>query len=204
MPSSLDQLLQLGEVGRASARRRGRGRRSARSAGRTSPGSRTRRGSPRRCRARRPPARRRTSRSSASRSARRSRGVGARTRPRALGVELGELLGDGVAEVGHPQRVVPEVRVVVALVSSWPPRGRAPSTQVDDLGRVEDVALGGLVDRVVDGRLEAALVDDQVGARDLGGLPDGELEVVRLAAGGGEVVDRRCSPATRSATYCSG
>src|SRR5690606_21104188 len=53
----------------------------------------------------------------------------------------------------------------------------------------------GLVDRFVDGRLELALVDDQIGVldgRDLLGL---ELDVVRLRARCGQVLDHDVPPA---------
>ena len=53
-------------------------------------------------------------------------------------------------------------------------------------------------------RAGSRAVDHQVGLGDLGGLPDGQLEVVRLAARAGSAPRRRRSPATRSATYCSG
>ena len=63
--------------------------------------------------------------------------------------------------------------------------------QVEHVGDVEGRALGVRLHRVVDRRLEAALEDDEVGLGHLGGLPHGQLEVVRLAAGGGEVRDLR-------------
>ena len=82
-----------------------------------------------------------------------------------VGVDLGQLLGDRVAEVGHPQRVEPEVRVVALVLVTLVVVLVPARSQVDDVGGVEHLALGGLVDGLVDGRLEAALVDDQVGAR---------------------------------------
>ena len=103
-----------------------------------------------------------------------------------VGVELRELLRHGVADIGKHQRVLPEVRIGLVGVDTV----LAERHQVDYVVDVEDVALGVLIDRVVDGRLEATLVDDQVGVDDLGGLVDRELEVVRLLARLGEVLDR--------------
>ena len=54
---------------------------------------------------------------------------------------------------------------------------------------VERRALGVVVDALVDGRLEAALVDDQVGLGQVDGLGEGQLDVVRLQARAGEVGD---------------
>lgn len=58
--------------------------------------------------------------------------------------------------------------------------------QVDHIGDVEGLALGGLFDGFVDGRLEPGLEDDQACLGDLRGLLDAELEVVRLGAGPGQ------------------
>ena len=66
-----------------------------------------------------------------------------------------QLLGDGVAERGHPQRVEPEVRIQVAVVVALVvlgvlvPLGRG--LEADDLAGLERVALVGLLDRLVDG-----------------------------------------------------
>jgi hypothetical protein len=60
---------------------------------------------------------------------------------------------------------------------------------VHDVRDVEDLARRDLLDRVVDGGLEAVQEQDQVGVRDLGRLLDGQLEVVRLGARLGEVRD---------------
>ena len=89
-------------------------------------------------------------------------------------VGRGDLLLDGARDRGQPGRVEPEVRVVA--------RARRPA------GRgVDDVVVAALVDRVVDRGLEAPLVDHDVGVRELRGLPDGQLEVVRLLPGLGQV-----------------
>ena len=52
--------------------------------------------------------------------------------------------------------------------------------QVHDVGDVEDAALGVLLDRLVDGGLEAVLDDDEVGARQGHGAGERRLDVVRL------------------------
>ena len=59
----------------------------------------------------------------------------------------------------------------------------------DHLGDVEDPALGVLVDRLVDGRLEAVLDHDQVGAGQGDGARERRLDVVRLDAGVGQAGD---------------
>ena len=56
---------------------------------------------------------------------------------------------------------------MVAVVLTGVVRERS---QLDHVGHVEDRALGVLVDGRVDGRLEVALEDDQVGLAELGGL----------------------------------
>ena len=105
-----------------------------------------------------------------------------------VGVDLCEFLGHRVAEVRHPDRVLPEVRVEAGLVRVVVASVRE-GLEVYDVGRVEHLAGGALVDGVVHGRLEAAFVDHQVGLRDLGGLLDAEPEVVRFSAGLREVHD---------------
>jgi hypothetical protein len=64
--------------------------------------------------------------------------------------------------------------------------GLLDRSQIDDVGRVERDTLVVLLDGVVHGGLEVALEDHEVCGRDLGGLVDVELEVVRLLAGLGE------------------
>ncbi len=114
-------------------------------------------------------------------------------------VDVGQSVGDGVAEVGHPQRVLPEVRVHVAVVVLLLALlvcvllvlvvALLGVLQVHHVGHVDDLALGVLLDPGVDRRLEPVLVDDEVGGGDLRGLPDRQLEVVRLLARLGEVGD---------------
>ncbi len=58
-----------------------------------------------------------------------------------------------------------------------------------DGGGVDDVLGAGLVDGLVDGGLEALEVQHRVGLLDGGDLLGGELQVVRLDAGGGQVGD---------------
>jgi hypothetical protein len=54
--------------------------------------------------------------------------------------------------------------------------------KVDGLGDLQHLLRAVLLHRLVDGRLEAGLVDDEVGLAQLGGLPHGELEVMGLPA----------------------
>ena len=115
----------------------------------------------------------------------------------AVRVGLGQTVGDRVGEVGHQQRVEPEVRVVVAvLVGLRLPRGPRPRgrvlarlVEVHDLGRVDLDAGGDVGDGLVDGRLELVLEHDDVGLVEGRGLGDPQLEVVRLGAGLGEAGD---------------
>ena len=105
-----------------------------------------------------------------------------------LWVRLRQLRGERVADVGETQGVLPEVRVeLVGLVRE--------RLEPGDRGRVEGGALRVLLDAVVDRRLEALLVDDDVGLRDRDRLLDGELEVVRLGPGLGQVGDLDPVPA---------
>ena len=92
-------------------------------------------------------------------------------------VGRGELLLEGAGDLRQLGRVEPEVRVVTGQVGGL--RG------VHDVGRVA------LVDGVVHGGLEPPLVEQHVGVRDRGGLPELQLEVVRLLAGLGQVRDVR-------------
>ncbi len=96
-------------------------------------------------------------------------------------VEGRELARDGVGDVGDPDRVLPEVGVeaavvvlvlvlLLACVLLVLLRRLLHGHQVGEPGDVEGVALRVLRDGVVDGRLEAGLVDDEVGVGDLGGL----------------------------------
>ena len=117
-----------------------------------------------------------------------------------VGVDLGQRGGHGVAEGRHPERVEPEVRVeaavdallvVVTVVRCVVVVGHVhEGLEADDRRGVEHVTAGVLVDRVVDRRLQAALVHDEVGLGDQGRLLDRRLEVVRLLAGRRQVVDR--------------
>ena len=75
--------------------------------------------------------------------------------------------------------------VLGAVVVPAVVRGREPR----HLRGVDLLAGGVLPDRVVDRGLETVLVDHQVGIDDLGRLLRGDLEVVRLGAGLGEVLD---------------
>ena len=61
--------------------------------------------------------------------------------------------------------------------------------QVHDVGDVEDAALGVLLDRVVDGGLEAVLDDDQVGAGEGDRAGERRLDVVRLHSWVGQADD---------------
>ena len=61
--------------------------------------------------------------------------------------------------------------------------------QVDDGRGVEHLGPADLLGRLVHGRLQGVDVDQQGGVGEGGGLADAELEVVRLAAGLGEVLD---------------
>ena len=92
-------------------------------------------------------------------------------------------------------------RPVVVLVA-------VPGAEVlqrDHRGRVQGVVPVALGDRLVHGRLERPLVDDQVGVDDARGLPRGQLDVVRLAARVEvRLVTWPCGPATRSATNWNG
>jgi len=63
--------------------------------------------------------------------------------------------------------------------------------EAGDRSHVEGRALGVVVDTLVDRRLEAALVDHQVGLGQVDGLGEGQLDVVRLQARAGEVRDER-------------
>ncbi len=66
--------------------------------------------------------------------------------------------------------------------------------QSGHLGGVDLLAGRVLLDRVVDGGLEAVLVDHQVGVDDLGRLLGRDLQVVRLGPGLGEVLDAGMLP----------
>ncbi len=86
-------------------------------------------------------------------------------------VEVGQLGGHRVRDVREQDGVEPEVRVDVAVVVV---------AQLDHVGDVEDAALGVLLDRFVDGGLEAVLDDDEVGAREGDRAGERRLDVVRL------------------------
>ena len=111
----------------------------------------------------------------------------------AVGVELDQPVGHGVAEVGHQQRVLPEVRVEVAVVVA-----RlvvlvlvlGGGHELDHVCRVDDLRVGRVgLDGLVDRGLEVVLEHDQVGLREGRGLLDVEGQVVRLGARPGEVGD---------------
>ena len=95
-------------------------------------------------------------------------------------VVVGVRRTDRAGQLGHPCGVVPEVWVRLAA------RGRY---QVDLGGGIDEGAVELLRHRVVDRRLEAALGDHDPGLGQLDHLLGGELEVVRLDAGGGEQRD---------------
>ena len=67
--------------------------------------------------------------------------------------------------------------------------------ELDDVGHVEHLALGGLLDGLVEGGLQAVLDHDQVGARQGDGAGEGRLQVVWLHAGVGEADDVDVAPA---------
>ena len=125
----------------------------------------------------------------------------AAVRRRALGVDLGQAVGDRVGEVGHQQRVLPEVRVDVAVVVTVALGVlllRAvlvarvlllERAQLHRLGGVHHDRVRDVVDGLVDGRLELVLEDHDLGLVEVRRLGDAQLEVVRLAAGLGEVGD---------------
>ena len=85
-------------------------------------------------------------------------------------VEVGQLGGHRVRDVREQGGVEPKVRVDVAVVVA----------QLDHVGDVEDAALGVLLDRFVDGGLEAVLDDHKVGAREGDRTGECRLDVVRL------------------------
>ena len=125
-----------------------------------------------------------------------------------VGVELGQLVRDRVAEVRHEHGVLPEVRVEVAVVVAILALvlvAALSGQQLDRLGRVEHRTLGVRLDGVVDGRLEAVLEDDEVGTARWSAVSfDGELEVVRLLPGTVRLSTVTRSPPTRVAAYCNG
>ncbi|CNG22780.1 Uncharacterised protein [Mycobacterium tuberculosis] len=72
---------------------------------------------------------------------------------------------------------------VVRLLVVGLARRRQP---LDDGGGIQRPALGVLADGVVHGGLDALDVDGEVGVLDVGDLPGGQLQVVRLGSGPGE------------------
>ena len=106
----------------------------------------------------------------------------------ALGVDLAHTFGQGFCGLGHEVQVQPEVGVVASVVVLVVVvGGRA---QLHDLADVERVVGGLLCDGFVDGRLESLDVEGDVGLTDLADLSAGQLQVVRLRSGLGELNDR--------------
>ena len=97
-----------------------------------------------------------------------------------------------------------DLAVVVRLVLGGLVRVLVGVVQVDHVGDVEDPTLGVLLDRLVDGGLEAVLDDDQVGAGQGDGTCERRLDVVRLHARVGQADDVDVAPPTRSATQARG
>jgi hypothetical protein len=126
-------------------------------------------------------------------------------------VGLGQPVGDGGGDRLEVGRVEPDVRVAgevavgVALVALLlgvlfllgvlvvrvlvAVLALGLVEQLDQARDVDGAILGVLLDCLVDRRLEPAQVHDEVGVGDLADLPRRQLEVVRLAAGLGQVVD---------------
>ena len=99
--------------------------------------------------------------------------------PLGLGTAI-ELLADPLCDRGVPDRIEPDVGVDAVLLLAAD-AGRNRVEEIDAVCRRG-------VDRVLEGRLEAlAEVEDEVGVGDRGHIAPGELEVVRLDAGRGQV-----------------
>ena len=162
-----------------------------------------------RCRARRRRARRCTP-SRSSRSARRSAAL-LRTSPRRSGSTSARLVGDRVGEVGHQQRVEPEVRVEVAVVVVLVALGRlllracsSPACCSSSV-RSSTASAASTTSRVRRWSTASSTAGwkpcsrhDQVGLVERRGLGDAQLEVVRLAPGWVRLVTSQSSPATCS------
>ncbi len=112
----------------------------------------------------------------------------------AVRVDLGEPVGQRRADRGQALGVEPDVRVaallgVLLVLGVLLALGVLLLAQLDGRQHVERAVGGLLLDGLVDGGLEAGGVDDEVGLAKRADLLRRELEVVRLAAGLGEVRD---------------
>ena len=107
-----------------------------------------------------------------------------------------------VTDIGIPDGVQPEVRVLGSVVVACLTGGA--DRQVGQGSDVER-GVGGLgADGIVHGRLETPEVDHDLGPAEVPDGARGELQVVRLRSGPGEVGDVTCSPPIRAAAYSRG
>ena len=107
-------------------------------------------------------------------------------------VGLGHRLGERVGGLAEQRGVEPEVGIGALVVVALPVLvALVRVVQVDHVGGIHHVVGAVVADRLVDGRLQALLVEHDARGRDLRRLARRQLHVVGLDPGCGQVGDLR-------------